>query len=103
MFLARRAPIAHRDADHRLGPLENGRRIDAPSHLVQQRASDLGRTTLELPPTQLTLQARFEFRDVFADGLTVAPRVRYVDNDSDVALYDYDRSEVGIQIRWEPR
>lgn len=53
--------------------------------------------------TQLTSFLQFEFRDVITDGLTIAPRVRYIDNDSDVALYDWDRTEIGLMIRWEPR
>ena len=53
--------------------------------------------------TQLTSVLQFEFRDVLTDGLTIAPRLRYIDNDSDVSLYDYDRTEVGLLIRWVPR
>lgn len=53
--------------------------------------------------TQLTSILQFEFRDVLTAGLTVAPRVRYIDNDSDVALYDYARTEIGVLIRWMPR
>jgi tetratricopeptide (TPR) repeat protein len=53
--------------------------------------------------TQLNSVLQFEFRDVITNGLTIAPRVRYIDNDSDVALYDWDRTEVGLLIRWEPR
>lgn len=53
--------------------------------------------------TQLTSILQFEFRDVFTDGLIVVPRLRYIDNDSDVALYDWDRTEVGLLIRWEPK
>lgn len=52
--------------------------------------------------TQLTSIVQIEFRDVWTDGLTIAPRIRYIDNDSDVALYDYDRTEVGLLIRWTP-
>jgi hypothetical protein len=52
--------------------------------------------------TQLTSVLQFEFRDVLTDGLTIAPRVRYIDNDSDVSLYDYDRTEIGLLIRWVP-
>ncbi len=52
--------------------------------------------------TQLTALLQLEFRDVLTDGLTIAPRLRYIDNDSDVSLYDYDRTEVGLLIRWEP-
>lgn len=52
--------------------------------------------------TQLTSVLQLEFRDILTDGLTIAPRVRYIDNDSDVALYDYDRTEAGILIRWVP-
>jgi len=53
--------------------------------------------------TQLTSILQLEFRDVLTEGLTVAPRVRYIDNDSDIALYDYDRTEIGVLIRWMPR
>ena len=53
--------------------------------------------------TQLTSILQLEFRDVFTDGLSLVPRVRYVDNDSDIALYKYDRTEFGLMIRWVPR
>jgi len=53
--------------------------------------------------TQLTSILQLEFRDVFTDGLSLVPRIRYVDNDSDVALYKYDRTEFGLMIRWVPR
>jgi tetratricopeptide (TPR) repeat protein len=53
--------------------------------------------------TQLTSILQLEFRNVLTDGLTIAPRVRYIDNDSDVALYDYDRTEIGLLIRWVPK
>ena len=52
--------------------------------------------------TQLTSILQLEFRDVLTKGLTIAPRVRYIDNDSDVSLYDYDRTEVGLLFRWTP-
>jgi tetratricopeptide (TPR) repeat protein len=52
---------------------------------------------------QLSSLLQFEFRDVFTNGLTLAPRLRYVDNDSDVELYTYNRTEVGLMIRWAPR
>jgi len=52
---------------------------------------------------QLTSVLQVEFRDVMTDGLTIAPRIRYIDNDSDVALYDYDRTEIGLLIRWVPK
>lgn len=45
---------------------------------------------------------QFEFHDVWIDGLTLAPGLRYVDNDSDIALYTYDRTEFGLLIRWAP-
>ena len=51
---------------------------------------------------QLTSVLLLEFRDVWTEGLTVAPRLRYIDNDSDVALYDYDRTEFGLLFRWTP-
>jgi hypothetical protein len=50
--------------------------------------------------TQLTSLLQLEFLDVFTPGLSIIPRVRYIDNDSDVSLYDYDRTEVGLMIRW---
>lgn len=50
--------------------------------------------------TQLTSVVQIEFRDVWTDGLTLAPRVRYVDNDSDFGLYNYERLEAGLLIRW---
>ena len=53
--------------------------------------------------TQLTSVLQFEFRDVMTDGLSIIPRLRYVDNDSDVSLYDWDRTEIGLLVRWEPR
>ncbi len=52
---------------------------------------------------QLTSIVQLEFRDVLTDGLSIMPRVRYVDNESDVSLYDYDRTELGIFFRWTPR
>ncbi len=50
---------------------------------------------------QATLQ--MEIRDVFSAGLTIVPRILYVDNESDVGLYQYDRTEVGVLIRWSPK
>ena len=50
--------------------------------------------------TQTSGLLQLEFRNVWFDGLSVVPRVRYTENDSDVALYDYDRTEVGLLIRW---
>lgn len=51
---------------------------------------------------QFTAAVRLEFRDVFTDGLTLVPGLIYVDNASDVALYEYDRTEIGLLIRWTP-
>ncbi|MGI9271096.1 MAG: tetratricopeptide repeat protein [Woeseiaceae bacterium] len=53
--------------------------------------------------TQITSLLQFEFRDVWTEGLTLAPRLRYVENDSDVDLYTYNRTEVGLMIRWAPK
>ena len=53
--------------------------------------------------TQLTGVLQLEFRDIFTAGLSLVPRVRYVDNDSDIALYKYNRTEFGLMIRWAPR
>lgn len=52
---------------------------------------------------QITLLLQFEFRDVWTDGLSLTPLVRYVDNESDLSLYAYDRTEIGLFIRWTPR
>jgi len=46
---------------------------------------------------------QLEFRDVWTNGLTLAPRLRFVGNKSDVALYEYDRTEIGLLIRWAPK
>jgi len=53
--------------------------------------------------TQISTLIQISFNDVGVDGLSLTPRVRYVDNDSDVALYKYDRTEVGLQLRWTPQ
>ncbi|NNC66243.1 MAG: tetratricopeptide repeat protein [Gammaproteobacteria bacterium] len=50
--------------------------------------------------SQLTSILQLEFRNAGMDGLTVAPGLRYVDNESDIALYDYDRLEVHLMFRW---
>jgi len=52
---------------------------------------------------QLSVLLQIEFRDAFVDGLTLAPRLRRTENDSDVDLYTYDRTEVGLMIRWAPK
>ena len=52
---------------------------------------------------QKTSMVQLEFRDVLTDGLSIIPRARYVDNDSDVPLYQYDRTELGIFFRWAPK
>ncbi len=53
--------------------------------------------------TQLFAMLQLEFRDVLTPGLAIIPRVRYVDNDSDVELYSYDRTELGVAFRWTPQ
>jgi hypothetical protein len=53
--------------------------------------------------TQLYTMLQLEFRNVLTDGLAIIPRVRYVNNDSDVELYSYDRTELGIAFRWTPQ
>ncbi|MDX1507701.1 MAG: tetratricopeptide repeat protein [Woeseiaceae bacterium] len=52
---------------------------------------------------QLSSILQLDFRDVFTDGLSIIPRLRYIDNDSDVALYKYDRTEFGLLVRWVPQ
>ena len=52
---------------------------------------------------QATAMLQLDYRDVLAAGLTIIPRILYVDNDSDVDLYKYDRTEVGVLIRWSPK
>jgi len=53
--------------------------------------------------TQLSGLLQVEFRNVWWDGLSLVPRIRYVENDSDVTLYDYDRTVVGLLVRWVPQ
>ncbi len=53
--------------------------------------------------TQISTLLQIEFRNVWTDGLSLTPRIRHTDNDSNVALYDYDRVEVGLIIRWTPQ
>lgn len=53
--------------------------------------------------TQVSSIVQITFRDVWSEGLSLTPRIRYVDNDSNIALYDYDRTEVGLQLRWTPQ
>lgn len=50
--------------------------------------------------TQLTSFVQLEFQNFLTDGLSIAPRIRYVENDSDVQLYGYDRTEYGLVFRW---
>ena len=52
--------------------------------------------------TQVNSLLQIEFMNVFTDGLSLIPSVRYVNNDSDVSLYDYDRTEIGLLMRWVP-
>ena len=51
---------------------------------------------------QLSATVQLEFRDVWREGLSLIPRVRYYDNDSSVDLYRYDRTEVALLLRWAP-
>ena len=52
--------------------------------------------------TQVSASLSVEFRDVITDGLMMMPTIRYVDNDSNVAIHKYDRTEIGLLIRWSP-
>ena len=52
---------------------------------------------------QVTVILQVEFRDVMTEGMSLTPRIRYVDNDSDVPLYSYDRIEIGVMLRWMPQ
>ena len=49
---------------------------------------------------QLTSFIQLEFQNFLTEGLTIAPCIRYVDNESDIQLYDYDRTEYGVMFRW---
>lgn len=53
--------------------------------------------------TQISSILQVEFRDVLTEGLSLIPSVRHIDNDSDVALYKYDRTEFGLLMRWTPQ
>ena len=52
---------------------------------------------------QITMLVQFEFRDVWTEGLSLTPLARYIDNESNLSLYEYDRTEIGLLIRWTPR
>jgi hypothetical protein len=47
------------------------------------------------------LDASFSLRAIVADGLTLRPRVTYTRNQSNLALYDYDRFTASISLRKE--
>ena len=53
--------------------------------------------------TQVSALLQLSWQDVGIEGLSLSPRIRYIDNDSNLALYDYDRTEVGLQLRWMPQ
>ncbi|MDZ7644660.1 MAG: surface lipoprotein assembly modifier [Woeseiaceae bacterium] len=80
-------------------PLDHASRMQASVGLLQSDFDGLF-FGAEREDRQLTGALSMEFRDVFFDGLSISPRVRYVNNDSDVALYDYARTEFGIGLRW---
>ena len=52
---------------------------------------------------QLTAILQLEFPNAFGRGIDVSPHIRYINNESDVDLYDYDRTELGVTIRWSPK
>lgn len=52
---------------------------------------------------QINSLLQIEFHDVWTKGLTLAPRLRYIDNESDLDLYTYERTELGLMIRWAPK
>jgi tetratricopeptide (TPR) repeat protein len=49
--------------------------------------------------TQVSSILQITFSDVWTDGLSITPRIRYIDNQSNVSLYDYDRTEFGLLLR----
>jgi hypothetical protein len=48
---------------------------------------------------QLGLTLAFDLQEFPARRWTVTPRLRYVKNDSNVSLYEYDRYEAVVYIR----
>lgn len=48
---------------------------------------------------QYTALVATEYNDWPAAGWTLVPRLRYVQNDSSVSLYEYDRWEAGVTLR----
>lgn len=48
---------------------------------------------------QLALSVSFERQDFPAAGWSIAPRIRYLNNDSNISLYEYDRIEAMVYIR----
>jgi tetratricopeptide (TPR) repeat protein len=53
--------------------------------------------------TQSSLVVEVTWRDAGVRGLDLGPRVRVIDNESTVALYAYDRTEIGLTFRYSPR
>jgi outer membrane protein len=53
--------------------------------------------------TQISTLLQVEFRNVGRAGLSLTPRLRHIENDSSVALYDYDRLEFSLNLRWTPQ
>ncbi|HNP62798.1 MAG TPA: tetratricopeptide repeat protein [Woeseiaceae bacterium] len=53
--------------------------------------------------TQISTLLQIEFMNVLKDGLSLTPRLRHIDNDSDVGLYDYNRLEISLNLRWTPQ
>jgi tetratricopeptide (TPR) repeat protein len=53
--------------------------------------------------TQVSALLQITYQDVGVEGLSLTPRIRHINNDSNIALYDYDRTEIGLQLRWMPQ
>ena len=56
--------------------------------------------TIDRQDDQTTARIGVEFADWPAAGWQFTPHLRWVDNNSNVALYDYDRWEAGVNLGW---
>ena len=51
--------------------------------------------------TQVTAGVAWSWQSRPGEGVNLNPYIRYVNNDSDIDLYQYDRVEGGLTLLWE--
>jgi len=57
---------------------------------------------VEREDTQLTAALEIVWQNI-TPGLSLVPAIRWIDNDSSLSLYTYDRTEISLNLRWIPR